>query len=215
MTQTRNNPALAPLVGARIGAEFASAIGSGIFTRGFEHLLRIPHDAAVRFVQDRIVLPELSRIEGLMDKHAPGLVTHKEKRERQEIPAHVRAHELSTTILHLGTDFLSGLVAQVYGQKFFDQMLRVPTITDAQQFKVAFADRTCQIGSFLLLNTLGTRENLGLQGRLKTMYMKIFAPWGVDEDRAESMAKITVNMHLPNLVGMIGSLAAHYQFSKR
>lgn len=215
MTQTRNNPALAPLVGARVGAEFASAIGSGIFTRGFEHLLHVPHDAAVRFVQDRIVLPELSRIEALMDKHAPGLVTHKEKRERGEIPAHVRAHELSTTILHLGTDFLSGLVAQVYGQKFFDQMLHVPAITDAQQFKVAFVDRTCQLGSFLMLNTLGTRVNIGLQEQLKTMYMKIFSPWGVDEDRAESMAKKTVNMHLPNLMGMIGSLAAHYHFSKR
>jgi hypothetical protein len=215
MTQKTNNPALTPMVGARLGAEVAATIGSNVVTRGFEHLLRMPHDAAVNFVRDKVVLPELTRIEALMDNHLPGLVTQKDKRERHQLPSDVRAQALATNILHLGIDFLSGLVTQVYGQKFFDQMLRVPGITDAQQFKVAFIDRTCQLGAFGLLNTLGSQANLGLQVRLKTMYMKLFAPWGLDEDRAESMARRTVNMHLPNLAGMIGSLAAHYNFSKR
>jgi hypothetical protein len=215
MTNVMNQPILTPLVGARIGAEVTSAIGAGIVANGFKHLLSLPHDIAVRFISRQIVLPRLDAIEAAMDGYFPGLVTHKDKRDRFTIRPSVRADELATAILGQGADFIGGLVGQVYGQKFFDQMFKVPTITDAQQFKVAGIDRACYIGSFILLNTIGTKSNLALQERLKNMYMKLLSPWGMTEDKAESMAKQTVNERIPNIMGMIGSLAVHYKFSRR
>jgi hypothetical protein len=215
MTNVTNRTALTPLVGARLGAEVTSAIGSGIVTNGFKHLLSVPHDAAVRFLRNQIILPRLDAIESAMDGYLPGLVTREDKRDRLTMTPSARADELATAILAQGTDFIGGLVGQVYGQKFFDDMLKVSPITDAQQFKVAGIDRTCQFGAFILLNTLGTKANLATQERLKTMFMKLLSPWGVTEDKAESLAKQTVNITLPNMMGMIGSLAAHHHFSKR
>jgi hypothetical protein len=214
MTNEWNKAGFAPLVGARLGAEVVSSIGSGIAANGFKHLLSLPHDTVLHFIRNQIVLPRLDAIEAAMDGYLPGLVTHEDKRDRLTVTPFTRADNLATAILSQGADFIGGLVGQVYGQKFFDQMLKVPAISDAQQFKVAGIDRTCQLGAFILLNTIGTKVNLASQERLKNMYVKLLSPWGVTEDKAESMAKQTLNSRIPNMVGMIGSLAAHYKFSR-
>jgi|GEM_PF-7127628 len=214
MSAKLNSGTMTGLVFARLAAEVASEAGAGGLTHGYKNLLREPYDATIAYLRDQVILPDLEKYEATIEQYLPGMVTLQDKINRQTQTREQRAEKIATATLHLSTDFIGGFFAQVYGQKIFDKVFKAPHISDAEQYKVAFADRVIQLGGFVTLNTAAVKQNHDMQTKLADLFEKLLSPWGVTREQAEDYSKTTVNARLPNLIGLIGSLFVHNHYSK-
>ena len=194
------------IAGARVGTEVLSRTGGSWL---FRH---VPSDKLSQVLATHVVEPRLEQCEQLLDQFLPGVETAEDRKERAGMSREERVNRIAREISRQGVEAAGNFVIQLFGQQAFDWVAGVPELGTKGQFKVVVADRAAQIGSVVLLNSVGTQANVAAQKMVSKLLMNHF---GTPEDKAGDVAVRLLNDSIPSTLGMMASVLAHHRFSSK
>lgn len=205
IAKTVPNYLLPRIAVARLGTEVASR------TAGRWVLSNLPKDILSKTLGTYVVEPNLERSEKLLDTFLPAVETEEDKKARALLSRADRVKRISDELSNQSIDAVSNFLFQMFGQQAFDWMVHVPALHTFDQSKVVLADRTMQLGSIFLLNTILLKPNLKLQEYVSGVLQK---QWGMSKEDAADRATRLINETTPNAMGMLGSILMHHKLSK-
>lgn len=204
----------ARLTGSRVVGELVTDWGARGTTAIVKAIFGGPRDAVNRFVSANIVLPNLEKIEGTIDKLIPGVETPSDREKRRIGTREERADRIAASMFDLSTDFVGGYLVQVIGQDALDRAFRLPRIGYEKQAQFALVDRAVQIGSFVALNPIGGDMNKAAQKPISGFVERLLNGVGIktSKERADWYASQLMNVRVPNASGSLaaGLLQHHY-----
>lgn len=195
---------------SRLGAEATNITCSFIGLIVAERALREQFEPLRQFVTEHIVLPNLSLFEQA-GHLLPSLQTPDETKQLEAMTPEKRAYSYADAIVNMSCAVTGGLVGQIGGQMLFDHVTSVPNIGAKSHVKVALIDRTVQLGVILGLNTIFAKPSIDAQKKIESILQKTL---GLDEKDAHSKADLLINWQVPNVIGALGAVAAHFHYSR-
>lgn len=204
---------LAMITSSRVateGVQQAGVFGALLLSRT---LLQQPLDPVVNYVAKHIVEPNLATFESKLD-YLPSLQKPEDKERLQQMSPPERAKTLAKFLVDYSLAFSVGVAAQTKGQELVDRVFQIPNLKSHDRYgywKVTAVDRGVQLGSIVMLNTIGTKPSIAVQRGLQSILEKS----GLSEDAANEAASYTVNWLTPNLAGMAAAIATHHGVSSK
>ncbi len=159
-----------------------------------------------------LISPRLEECEAALDKFLPGVENSEDRKARANMTRDERVGRIARELSRQGIEATGNFFIQLVGQQAFDWVANVPSISTKQQTKVVVADRAAQIGSVIVLNSVGVKANLAAQKFVSGLLVKHFA---TPEHKAEDIAVRLLNDSVPSTLGLIASIAAHHRFSSK
>lgn len=169
----------------------------------------------------KVIKPHIALPDKIMNEWLLALETDSETAERQALDDDARAYHYARTFLNAGVTVATSIVSQTVAQRLLDHARGLPEPVvkrhEGDSFvgrlahelignpynKAATYDKIACWGSSLIFNSVLSKPNKDMQLGLKGMIQKL----GVDEERASDMAKQTVIIGVPNVVGMLASIS--------
>lgn len=149
------------------------------------------------------VFPAVGGLDRLADA-LPALESDEETQARHALSHKERAYHYTDIGVDFGFKFAAGLFAQTTTQKWLDDLTIGGDLPQSTYLASAQWDKAVQLGSVILLNTLLSKPNEQVQDTIQGMMEKQL---DVPEDRANTIARDLINMHLPNIAGAATSIA--------
>lgn len=201
---------------SRASGEVMSSIGARAAVYGMRKFLKQPYNAVVGTLSRCLVLPHLEKFEEVIEKHLSATETTAQYEARMKSTPERRAEHIVEALLNFSVDLMVGTVLQVVGQRFFDDLLKIPAVGMKEQSVLAFADRAVQLGAFTVLNPIAPSINKSAQSSLSGMLKKVLNSVGVnvDEKKTDKFASQIMNIRVPSALGTAAATVMHYNYLK-
>lgn len=187
------------------GVQQAAVFGSLLLSRT---MLDKPLDPVVNYVAKHIVEPNLQSFENSLN-HLPSIRTSEDKERLDKLTPQERAKTYAKTLVDYSIAFGVGITAQTKGQELMDRVFQIPDLKAHDKhgyWKVTAVDRAVQLGSIVVLNTVGTKPSVAVQKGIQNVLQKA----GFSESNADEAASYAVNWMAPNLAGMAAAIGTHH-----
>jgi len=198
----------AALVGAEV-TSIAMMGASAVIGRTF-----FPHqlESLENTIAEKIVAPNLDSIEKYANNFS-ALEGAEGAEKRKNMTRDERSKYFAHGMVHYSIPIAFGILGQGLGQAYLDKKMGLPELGKTpfeRGRKIAFAtvlDRGVQVGSFMLLNSQGSGQDLNEAMQHKVANMLVNLPF-VNKDSADFTARYLVNWQVPNMLGMITSIGS-------
>ncbi len=134
----------------------------------------------------------------------PALESDEETQTRHMLSRKERAYHYSDIAVDFGFKFAAGFLTQTFTQKILDDITIGGDLPQSAYLASTRWDKTVQLGSVILLNTLLSKPNEQVQDSIQGVMEKQL---DMPEERANTIARDLINMHIPNLAGAATSIA--------
>lgn len=198
----RSKPDMTRLVYGRVLAEVAAITGAAVVAGVVsETMLRHLYETGVRSLSRNIVEPNLEAIDGLL-KNAKSIDPPEDRVERKQKPKAEQAYQISDYFAgNFGIKGAGAMIGQFAAQEALFKAFKVKVPTQGNMLSVV-GDRAVGLGSMITFNTALSKQAVGMQKSLESVLIKT----GVSQEKAEKWANYSVNMQLPNIIGLAASL---------
>jgi hypothetical protein len=158
-----------------------------------------------RKVAEYVIKPDFDHISWVLDKF-PAIEGRKGAVKRKAGTTDEQAYDIADGAVNFAGSFITGYYTNIYGQRLMDHLMDVEQPNKRNYDKARWLfNYPAQWGSMILMQMVVPDVTIKISDKLGQLYQKQL---GIEEDKAGEMARIAVNVQVPNIVGAVANWLA-------